>query len=125
MNVVGGTYFESCAFPAWAGRFGSGARAAMAVSALSPGTRLSTYAYAESAGDLRATMAAFEVETDIVAIGERLEFGMVGLNTGSVSMEVAPFGGIKQSGIGREGGATGIEEYLETKSFHMGGLKLA
>ena len=74
MNVVGGTYFESCAFPAWAGLFGSGARAAMAVSALSPGTRLSTYAYAESAGDLRATMAAFEVETDIVAIGERLEF---------------------------------------------------
>lgn len=58
-------------------------------------------------------------------VGERLEFGMVGLNTGSVSMEVAPFGGIKQSGTGREGGATGIEEYLETKSFHMGGLKQA
>lgn len=58
-------------------------------------------------------------------VGERLEFGMVGLNTGSVSMEVAPFGGVKQSGIGREGGATGIEEYLETKSFHMGGLKQA
>jgi succinate-semialdehyde dehydrogenase/glutarate-semialdehyde dehydrogenase len=58
-------------------------------------------------------------------VGERLEFGMVGLNTGSVSMEVAPFGGIKQSGIGREGGATGIEEYLELKSFHIGGLKSA
>ncbi|WP_186420565.1 NAD-dependent succinate-semialdehyde dehydrogenase [Bosea sp. CS1GBMeth4] len=58
-------------------------------------------------------------------VGERLEFGMVGLNTGSVSMEVAPFGGIKQSGIGREGGATGIEEYLELKSFHIGGLKPA
>ncbi|CAN7641026.1 NAD-dependent succinate-semialdehyde dehydrogenase [Bosea sp. LjRoot90] len=55
-------------------------------------------------------------------VGERLEFGMVGLNTGSVSMEVAPFGGVKQSGIGREGGATGIEEYLELKSFHIGGL---
>ena len=56
-------------------------------------------------------------------VGEALEFGMVGLNTGSVSMEVAPFGGIKQSGLGREGGPTGIEEYLEIKAFHMGGLK--
>jgi len=53
---------------------------------------------------------------------EALEFGMVGLNTGSVSMEVAPFGGIKQSGIGREGAQIGIEEYLEIKSFHVGGL---
>ncbi len=55
-------------------------------------------------------------------VGEALEFGMVGLNTGSVSMEVAPFGGVKQSGIGREGAQVGIEEYLEMKSFHMGGL---
>jgi succinate-semialdehyde dehydrogenase/glutarate-semialdehyde dehydrogenase len=55
-------------------------------------------------------------------VGEALEFGMVGLNTGSVSMEVAPFGGVKQSGLGREGAQVGIEEYLEMKSFHMGGL---
>ncbi|TPL85195.1 NAD-dependent succinate-semialdehyde dehydrogenase [Mesorhizobium sp. B2-3-13] len=55
-------------------------------------------------------------------VGEALEFGMVGLNTGSVSMEVAPFGGVKQSGLGREGAQAGIEEYLELKSFHMGGL---
>ncbi|TPN37968.1 NAD-dependent succinate-semialdehyde dehydrogenase [Mesorhizobium sp. B2-3-3] len=55
-------------------------------------------------------------------VGEALEFGMVGLNTGSVSMEVAPFGGIKQSGLGREGAQAGIEEYLEMKSFHIGGL---
>ncbi|WP_368516773.1 NAD-dependent succinate-semialdehyde dehydrogenase [Rhizobium sp.] len=55
-------------------------------------------------------------------VGEALEFGMVGLNTGSISMEVAPFGGVKQSGIGREGAQAGIEEYLEMKSFHMGGL---
>lgn len=52
-------------------------------------------------------------------VGEALEFGMVGLNTGSVSMEVAPFGGVKQSGLGREGAQAGIEEYLEMKSFHM------
>jgi succinate-semialdehyde dehydrogenase/glutarate-semialdehyde dehydrogenase len=55
-------------------------------------------------------------------VGEALEFGMVGLNTGSVSMEVSPFGGVKQSGIGREGAQAGIEEYLEMKSFHMAGL---
>ncbi|RWF13709.1 MAG: aldehyde dehydrogenase family protein, partial [Mesorhizobium sp.] len=53
-------------------------------------------------------------------VGEALEFGMVGLNTGSVSMEIAPFGGVKQSGLGREGAQAGIEEYLEMKSFHMG-----
>jgi succinate-semialdehyde dehydrogenase/glutarate-semialdehyde dehydrogenase len=58
-------------------------------------------------------------------VAEALEFGMVGLNTGSVSMEMAPFGGVKLSGLGREGGREGIEEYLETKAFHWGGLKPA
>lgn len=58
-------------------------------------------------------------------VAERLEFGMVGLNTGSVSMEMAPFGGIKQSGLGREGSSAGIEEYLEMKSVHIGGLDRA
>lgn len=52
-------------------------------------------------------------------VGEALEFGMVGLNTGAISTEVAPFGGVKQSGLGREGSSLGIEEYLETKSLHM------
>jgi succinate-semialdehyde dehydrogenase/glutarate-semialdehyde dehydrogenase len=56
-------------------------------------------------------------------VGEALEFGMVGLNTGSIAMEMSPFGGIKQSGLGREGGFEGIEEYLETKAFHWGSLK--
>ncbi|WP_291662599.1 MULTISPECIES: NAD-dependent succinate-semialdehyde dehydrogenase [unclassified Bosea (in: a-proteobacteria)] len=55
-------------------------------------------------------------------VGEALEFGMVGLNTGAISMEVAPFGGVKQSGLGREGSRLGIEEYLEVKAFHIGGL---
>ncbi|WP_337269217.1 NAD-dependent succinate-semialdehyde dehydrogenase [Oryzifoliimicrobium ureilyticus] len=55
-------------------------------------------------------------------VGESLEFGMVALNTGAISMEVAPFGGVKQSGLGREGSEIGIEEYLETKAFHIGGL---
>ncbi|TCK02269.1 NAD-dependent succinate-semialdehyde dehydrogenase [Marinobacterium mangrovicola] len=53
---------------------------------------------------------------------DALEFGMVGLNTGAISMEVAPFGGIKQSGIGREGSSLGMDEYLEVKAFHIGGL---
>ncbi|MDB5422217.1 MAG: gabD, partial [Brevundimonas sp.] len=57
-------------------------------------------------------------------VAERLEFGMVALNTGTVAMEMSPFGGVKQSGLGREGGREGIEEYLETKAFHWGGLKL-
>jgi succinate-semialdehyde dehydrogenase/glutarate-semialdehyde dehydrogenase len=55
-------------------------------------------------------------------VAEALEFGMVGLNTGAISSEVAPFGGVKQSGLGREGAQCGIEEYLEMKSFHIGGL---
>jgi succinate-semialdehyde dehydrogenase/glutarate-semialdehyde dehydrogenase len=55
-------------------------------------------------------------------VGEALEFGMVGLNVGTISMAVAPFGGVKQSGLGREGARAGIEEYLEVKAFHMGGL---
>ncbi|MBU2015654.1 MAG: NAD-dependent succinate-semialdehyde dehydrogenase [Alphaproteobacteria bacterium] len=57
-------------------------------------------------------------------VAERLEAGMVALNTGSIAMEVAPFGGVKMSGLGREGAHAGIEEYLETKAFHIGGLKI-
>ncbi|WP_374292274.1 NAD-dependent succinate-semialdehyde dehydrogenase [Paenirhodobacter enshiensis] len=55
-------------------------------------------------------------------VGEALEFGLIGLNSGGVSTEVAPFGGVKTSGLGREGGLEGIEEYLETKAMHIGGL---
>jgi succinate-semialdehyde dehydrogenase/glutarate-semialdehyde dehydrogenase len=51
---------------------------------------------------------------------EAIEYGMVGINTGMVSNEVAPFGGVKQSGLGREGGKYGIEEYLETKYLNIG-----
>ena len=54
--------------------------------------------------------------------GEALEAGLVGLNTGAVSHAEAPFGGVKASGLGREGAQEGIEEYLETKAFHFGGL---
>lgn len=55
-------------------------------------------------------------------VGEALEFGIVALNTGVVSHAESPFGGVKASGLGREGAREGIEEYLETKAFHVGGL---
>lgn len=57
-------------------------------------------------------------------VAERLEAGMVALNSGAIAMECAPFGGVKMSGLGREGAHAGIEEYLETKAFHIAGLKL-
>ncbi|HEY9106881.1 MAG TPA: NAD-dependent succinate-semialdehyde dehydrogenase [Roseateles sp.] len=56
-------------------------------------------------------------------VAEQLEYGMVGINTGLISNEVAPFGGVKQSGLGREGSAYGIDDYLVVKYLCMGGLK--
>ena len=55
-------------------------------------------------------------------VAEALEYGMVGVNEGIISTEVAPFGGVKQSGIGREGSRYGIDEYLEIKYVCLGGL---
>ena len=55
-------------------------------------------------------------------VGEALEAGIVALNTGFISTEVAPFGGVKESGIGREGSKYGIDEWLEVKYFAMGGI---
>jgi succinate-semialdehyde dehydrogenase/glutarate-semialdehyde dehydrogenase len=55
-------------------------------------------------------------------VAEALEYGMVGINTGLISTAVAPFGGVKSSGIGREGSKYGIEEYLETKYMCIGGI---
>src|SRR5690606_24508974 len=70
-------------------------------------------------------LAAYFFTTDMARafrFGEALEVGLVGLNTGVVSHAEAPFGGIKSSGLGREGAQEGIEEYLESKAFHFGGL---
>ena len=55
-------------------------------------------------------------------VSEGLEYGIVGVNTGIISTEVAPFGGVKESGIGREGSHIGIEEYVETKYVCMAGI---
>jgi succinate-semialdehyde dehydrogenase/glutarate-semialdehyde dehydrogenase len=58
----------------------------------------------------------------IFRVAEQLEFGMVGVNTGLISTEIAPFGGVKQSGYGREGGNYGIDEYLTVKYVCIGGV---
>ena len=55
-------------------------------------------------------------------VAEALEYGMVGVNTGLISTEVAPFGGVKQSGQGREGSRHGIDDYLEMKYVCLGGI---
>lgn len=55
-------------------------------------------------------------------VSERLEAGMVGVNEGAISFAAAPFGGVKESGLGREGGRQGIEEYLEEKYVCLGGM---
>jgi succinate-semialdehyde dehydrogenase/glutarate-semialdehyde dehydrogenase len=56
-------------------------------------------------------------------VAEALEYGIVGINTGLISTEVAPFGGVKESGIGREGSKYGIEEFLEVKYLCLGGIE--
>ena len=58
----------------------------------------------------------------IFRVGEALEYGIVGINTGIISNEVAPFGGVKQSGLGREGSHHGIEEYVELKYMCLGDI---
>ena len=75
-----------------------------------------------AANDTEYGLVAYAYTQDLARafrVAERLQYGMVGLNRGLVSNPAAPFGGIKQSGIGREGGSEGISEYLETKYVAM------
>jgi succinate-semialdehyde dehydrogenase/glutarate-semialdehyde dehydrogenase len=70
------------------------------------------------ANDTRAGLAAYLYTRDLDRswrVSEGLEYGMVGLNSGLISTEVGPFGGVKESGFGREGSAEGLDEYLESK----------
>jgi len=55
----------------------------------------------------------------VYRVAEALEYGIVGVNTGIISTEVAPFGGVKQSGLGREGSSHGVDDYLEMKYICM------
>lgn len=59
----------------------------------------------------------------VFRVSQALEAGMIGINDTSVSSTVAPFGGVKESGLGREGSVLGLEEYLEVKTLHLGGLE--
>ncbi|MBA3049711.1 aldehyde dehydrogenase family protein, partial [Brevundimonas sp.] len=75
------------------------------------------------ANDTRAGLASYVFTRDLDRawrMGEGLQYGMVGLNTGLISTEVAPFGGIKESGLGREGSHFGLDEYLELKMMCLG-----
>jgi succinate-semialdehyde dehydrogenase / glutarate-semialdehyde dehydrogenase len=79
----------------------------------------------EMANDTEFGLASYFYSRDIGRIwraAESIESGMVGINTGLISNEVAPFGGVKQSGLGREGSHYGIEEFLEIKYLCFGGL---
>ncbi|WP_036770919.1 NAD-dependent succinate-semialdehyde dehydrogenase [Photorhabdus australis] len=78
------------------------------------------------ANDTEFGLAAYFYSRDIgriYRVAEALESGMVGINEGLISNEVAPFGGIKQSGLGREGSRYGIEDYLEVKYLCFGGIE--
>ncbi|MCA8021824.1 NAD-dependent succinate-semialdehyde dehydrogenase [Burkholderia metallica] len=116
-HPLGGTFFEPTVI--------AGATPAMRVAReelfgpVAPVFRFDDEAQAiEMANDTEYGLAAYLYTRDhgrIWRVGEALEYGMVGLNTGVISNEVAPFGGVKQSGLGREGSRYGIDEYLEIK----------
>ncbi len=70
-------------------------------------------------------LAAYYMTTDLARtwrVGEALEYGIVGVNTGLISTEVAPFGGVKESGLGREGSSFGVDDWTELKYWAVGGL---
>jgi len=77
------------------------------------------------ANDTQFGLASYFYSRDIgrvIRVAEALEYGIVGANEGIISTEVAPFGGMKQSGLGREGSKYGIEDYLEIKYLTLGGI---
>ncbi|MEM9523260.1 MAG: NAD-dependent succinate-semialdehyde dehydrogenase [Pseudomonadota bacterium] len=120
-HALGGTFFEPTII--------TGATRSMAVATeetfgpLAPLFRFDTVEEViEMANDTVFGLASYFYAKDlgrVYKVAEALEYGIVGVNTGIISTEVAPFGGVKQSGLGREGGHHGMEEYLETKYICM------
>jgi succinate-semialdehyde dehydrogenase/glutarate-semialdehyde dehydrogenase len=116
-HALGGTFFEPTVL--------AGVTSAMRVAreeTFGPVAPLFRFASEAEAVDMaNATeygLAAYFYSRDVARcfrVGEALEYGMIGVNTGLISNEVAPFGGVKQSGIGREGSKHGLDEYLEIK----------
>ena len=123
-HALGGTFFEPTVL--------TGVTPAMAVSneetfgPIAPLFRFDTEAEAvRLANDTEFGLAAYFYTRDLARswrVQEALEYGLVGVNTGLMSAEVAPFGGWKESGIGREGSKYGIEEYTELKYICVGGM---
>ncbi|MEE4661478.1 MAG: aldehyde dehydrogenase family protein, partial [Halieaceae bacterium] len=77
------------------------------------------------ANDTEFGLASYFYARDIGRIwrvAEALEYGMVGINSGMISNEMAPFGGVKESGMGREGSIYGMDDYVEIKYLLMGGI---
>jgi succinate-semialdehyde dehydrogenase/glutarate-semialdehyde dehydrogenase len=77
------------------------------------------------ANDTEFGLAAYFYARDlrrVWRVAEAIEAGIVGINTGIISTAVAPFGGVKQSGLGREGSKYGIDDYVEIKYLCIGGL---
>ncbi|WP_096704836.1 NADP-dependent succinate-semialdehyde dehydrogenase [Magnetospirillum sp. 15-1] len=123
-HVRGGTFFEPTIL--------ADVTPAMAVAReetfgpVAPLFRFKTEAEAiRMANDTEFGLASYFYTRDIGRVwrvAEALEYGMVGINEGLISTEVAPFGGVKESGLGREGSRHGIEDYLEIKYLCMGGI---
>jgi succinate-semialdehyde dehydrogenase / glutarate-semialdehyde dehydrogenase len=123
-HPLGGTYFEPTII--------SGVTTEMRVAReetfgpLAPVFRFQSEAEAiRMANDTEFGLAAYVYTRDIGRIwrtGEALEYGIVGINEGVPSTEAAPFGGMKESGLGREGSYYGIEDYLEVKYLCLGGI---
>ncbi|MGA3193925.1 MAG: NADP-dependent succinate-semialdehyde dehydrogenase [Terriglobales bacterium] len=124
-HALGGRFFEPTIL--------TGVTPAMAVAKeetfgpLAPLFRFKTESDAIAlANDTQFGLAAYFYGRDIARVwrvAEALEYGIVGINTGIISTEVAPFGGVKESGVGREGSKYGIEEYLEIKYLCFGGIR--
>ena len=123
-HALGGTFFEPTVI--------TGVTPAMKVAReetfgpVAPVFRFQTEEEAiELANATEFGLAAYFYSRDIGRIwrvGEALEYGIVGINVGIISTEVAPFGGVKESGIGREGSYYGLDEFLEVKYMCMGGI---
>ena len=123
-HALGGSFFEPTVL--------TGVTTQMAVAReetfgpLAPVFRFKTEAEAiQMANDTEFGLASYFYTRDLARtwrVSEALEYGMVGINTGLISTEVAPFGGIKESGLGREGSKYGIEDYTELKYMCMGGI---
>jgi succinate-semialdehyde dehydrogenase / glutarate-semialdehyde dehydrogenase len=123
-HALGGTYFAPTVM--------ADVTAAMAIAQEEIFGPVSTVlTFADEAEALRLAngtpygLAAYAYTRDLARawrVAEALEFGMVGINEGVISTEVAPFGGVKENGVGREGARQGIEEYLEVKYVAMGGV---